>query len=199
MASIAFEHGFVPDTLWQHPENQRLRELRPNMFQLRVDDEVAIPALRTRAQQRPVDQRHRFRRRGVPETVRIQLWDIDGQPRTNLAYTLTIDGGVHEGLTDAEGRIAHWISPKAARAELVVHADHGDEAYELLLGTQEPSELDDSALARLRELGYLGPGEPTPAQLFEALRGLQRERGLTVSGDFDVETRRAMFDPQWRR
>lgn len=195
LSSIAHAHGFAPDTLWELAENQHLRETRPNMFQLAPGDRVHVPDLRIREETRPVDQRHRFRRRGVPERLRIRLWDDHEQPRVGQRYTLELDGRVEEGVTDEEGRLEHWMSPSTMRAVLTFEHEEGTEIHEFELGQQAPRECPPAALERLRELGHLppGPDDPPPAQLHAGLRDFQRQRGLCESGDLDRATLWELF------
>jgi hypothetical protein len=71
MNSIAFCHGFFPDTLWLHPDNRELRERRKADNVLLSGDIVNIPDLEPRVESKPTEQRHRFKRRGVPAVLRI--------------------------------------------------------------------------------------------------------------------------------
>jgi hypothetical protein len=195
LSSIAHAHGFAPDTLWHLDENQHLRETRPNMFQLVLGDRVHVPDLRPREETCAVDQRHRFRRRGVPERLRIRLWDDHEQPRAGQLYTVEIDGRVEEGVTDEQGRLEHWMSPATKRVVLTFEHDEGTEVHVLELGQQEPRECPPQALERLRELGHLppGPADPPPTQLHAGLREFQRQRGLWESGDLDRATLWELF------
>ena len=40
IASIAFDHGFRWETIWQHPNNAGIRELRENPYVLHPGDEL---------------------------------------------------------------------------------------------------------------------------------------------------------------
>src|SRR5262249_17842677 len=93
MESIAYEHGFLAKTLWNLPENAELRNHRePNV--LLPGDRVTIPPIRLREEDRPTDQRHRFRLLGPPCQFRLRFLDDKQQPRSGVPYVLTIDGQV---------------------------------------------------------------------------------------------------------
>lgn len=100
--SIAFEHGFFPYTIWEHPENAKLKELRDNMNQLAAGDEVFIPDMTVGVEAASSGARLKFKRKGVPSLYRIQLLDYD-EPRANLDYRFVVDGALIEGKTDANG------------------------------------------------------------------------------------------------
>jgi N-acetylmuramoyl-L-alanine amidase len=43
LASIAFENGFFPDTIWRHADNSALKERRENPNVLQPGDVLFIP------------------------------------------------------------------------------------------------------------------------------------------------------------
>ena len=116
ISSIAFEHGFFPDTLWNDPANAELKEKRQNPGVLLEGDEVAIPELRLKIQAAASERRHCFRRKGVPEKLRLQLMRNDCA-RADVGYVLTIERTAHER-ADRQGRLARaFAAPqRAARA-----------------------------------------------------------------------------------
>src|SRR4028118_472280 len=93
ISSISFEHGFFPDTIWNHPENAELKKLRKNMNVLRPGDVVIIPDKRIKEVFEPTNQVHRFKMKSTPPKLRIQFM-FDGQPRANVPYELIIEGNL---------------------------------------------------------------------------------------------------------
>jgi N-acetylmuramoyl-L-alanine amidase len=187
VTSIAFEHGFFPDTIWNHPDNADIKALRGDPNVLLAGDAIIIPDLRTRCEVAATGARYRFRRRGVPHTLRLRILRF-GKPRANLAYAIAIDGGPpHEGRTDADGWLSHPITPNARVA--VVCLDGKDE-YRLDLGTLDPIDTLSGVQGRLRILGlYDGPlGAETP-QSATAVQAFQRQQGLDATGEIDDPTR----------
>lgn len=182
ITSIAFEHGFFPETLWSLEENAALRELRGNPDILFAGDEVFVPALRAGTASVRTGARHLFRRRGVPAKTRLQLW-FDGQPRANEGYTLTIDGRSVDGTTDAGGRIEAFIPPNARTGTLVIGAD----TFPIEFGKLDPITEPSGVRQRLANLGLLGDETPE-LQLEIAVRRLQRRAGLEETGIADAAT-----------
>lgn len=71
--SIAFENGFFWETIWNHAENSALKQKRKDPNILLAGDEVFIPDKEEKKESCATEQRHRFRRKGVPAMIRIRL------------------------------------------------------------------------------------------------------------------------------
>lgn len=190
LASIAHHYGHFPDTLWDAAENQALRERRSHPGVLETGDVVVIPDKRRRTVSLGLDQRHVFRRRGVPEKLQLQFM-LAGEPRDDELYELRVDGVVvaTDALTDGEGRIEHFISPSARRAE--VQFLETDDIYVFALGDLDPIDTPAGVQGRLESLGY--PAGPRGAEfdhplLRDALLRYQIDKGLEPSGEADDPT-----------
>jgi N-acetylmuramoyl-L-alanine amidase len=191
VASIAFEHGFHPDTLWDHPDNADLKRLRGDPNVLLAGDALVIPDLRTKEVACATGRLHRFKRRGVPENLRLRL-HRGGKPRADLEYRLEIDGAVRHGRTDGDGLLEAWIPPNA-RVGLLTLLESG-EVLRLELGGLDPVDHLTGVQARLFNLGlYSGrvDGLDSPA-LRAAVRAFQVRQGLPETGEVDAATRSAL-------
>ena len=104
ISSIAYRYGFFPDTIWNDPKNSELKQKRQDPNVLAPGDLVYIPDKRIREVSGATEQRHRFRKKGVPEKLVVQFKNND-EARANEAYVLDIDGQLTEGKTDGEGRV----------------------------------------------------------------------------------------------
>src|SRR5688572_4091024 len=91
VAKLAFLYGHFPDTIWNHQKNATLKAEREHMDILLENDIVHIPDLQTKKVICSTNGRHRFRRRGVPALIRIQILDAN-EPLVNTPFKLTIDG-----------------------------------------------------------------------------------------------------------
>lgn len=72
--SLADRYGFFPETLWKHADNSDLRELRKDQNILQPGDVVVIPDLELGEESAATEQKHRFRRKGVPAKMRIVFY-----------------------------------------------------------------------------------------------------------------------------
>ena len=118
VASIADQHGLLPDTIWNDAANEALKNARGDGELLLPGDRVAVPALRVKSVSRVTGQRHVFRRVRANCAVTLILEDEEGSPFAGKKYALTIDGDLREGTTDDAGKIECAIPPSAREGEL---------------------------------------------------------------------------------
>lgn len=191
LSSIGFDTGFFPQTLWELPENAPLREKRESPNILREGDEVYIPDVRIKQQTAAVNKRHRFKRKGVPEILRIRFLDEQGEPRSGLTYEFKIGDLSRKGETDEGGWLEEWIPPDAMEASITILDETGEtpieEKYDVRLGRLNPYKDSDGVRRRLENLG-IECGE-TEEDLSKAISSFQsRYDDLEVTGVADEKT-----------
>ncbi|MCB9594706.1 MAG: peptidoglycan-binding protein [Sandaracinaceae bacterium] len=193
LSSIAERYGFFWQTLWDHPDNEALRELRGDPNVLFPGDTVFVPDKRVAAFTRPTDARHTFKRKGVPALLRVQFL-VEDEARANEPFVATIDGVEHHGTTDAEGVLHLPIRPEARRAT-VVFTNDGEE-FELVLGVVDPVDTVTGAKSRLVNLGFEldAIDDQLDEQTIAALRLFQIRFGLDVTGELDDATRAKLLE-----
>lgn len=182
MASIADRYGFFWQTLWDLPENAELRRARKDPNVLQPGDRVFVPPLRPRSCSRAVDQRHRFRRRGIPERFVLRLTnEVEDRSLANLPYRFEIVGIVRDGVTDADGSLGEWIPPGAQTAVLILDPDgEHPEEFEIELGRLAPLDSLAGISQRLTALGFGHVDGPA-----RGLMAFQAFAGLEVTGEAD--------------
>jgi peptidoglycan hydrolase-like protein with peptidoglycan-binding domain len=190
ISSIGFDNGFFPETLWELAQNAGLRAQREDLHILREGDRIYIPDIESKQETGATDLRHRFKRKGVPEVLRIRFLDEYEKPRPNLAYELKIGARLIKGATDANGWLVEWIPNDAMEAALVVTDASGkapvEEEYRLQLGRLNPSHDPPGIRARLEHFG-LACGD-TDEELALAISSFQRRHQLPVTGKADDQT-----------
>ncbi len=195
VASIGYENGLHPDTLWEHPKNAALKELRQDPNALMPGDMLHVPDIRIQLFERPTTAVHRFKRLAVPERLKVQVM-FDGEPRANAACDLDIDGAITGRTTDGEGRIDVPIPPNARTARLHFHGDPDERVLILALGHLDPIEEISGVQGRLRTLGlYHGPldGKLSP-ETVQAIQRFQSQAKLEPDGALSSETVAALRD-----
>jgi hypothetical protein len=196
ISSIAFESGHFWRVVWDHPDNAELRARRKSGHVLLEGDEVTVPALREKSVDVASGQSHKFRRKGVPEKLRLRFGD-DEYPRAGVPYTLTIDGQELRGATDSKGELSHYLAPNARQAELVLQPEGApEEHYVLELRGLDPVDEVTGLQGRLKNLGfYKGPldGQLGDATV-RAMQDFQASRRLSQTSEPDGATRQALLD-----
>jgi hypothetical protein len=189
LSSIAYEHGFFWETLWNDPANAQLRQVRTDPYVLLPGDRVAILEKRRKDEDLAPEKRHTFKRKGAPETL-VMTFRTGGEPRVNQPYELHIDGELAAtGVTDPNGRVEVSIPPDAMEGR-IRFPESGDE-YMLELGHLDPITEISGVQGRLLNLGfYQGPLDGRPSEdLTSAVRSFQRSMVLEMHGELDADTR----------
>jgi len=183
ISSIAFEHGFFPDTIWNHGDNAELKSKRKDPNVLMAGDVVVIPDKQINEISKPSEQEHRFRKKGVPAKLKVRVLK-KGELRKNEKYRLIIDGKVLEGSTDGEGFVEKPLPPNAREGKLILGEGERKDTFVFRFGHVDPLDTDEGVAGRLHNLGY-SAGTDLPG----ALRKFQRENGLQATGRVDEPTR----------
>lgn len=71
--SIAFNHGFFWETLWNHGQNSELKNKRKDPNVLKEGDVIHIPDLTLKEESGATEQRHRFRLKAVPAKLHLRF------------------------------------------------------------------------------------------------------------------------------
>lgn len=189
LSSIALETGFFYETLWNHAGNSALKQKRKSPHVLLEGDKVHVPEVRLKEENGATEKRHRFRRRGVPSRLKLQVKDHLGKPRAGAAFLLDVDGNKQSGKLDGNGFLDVAISPNARRANLNV--ENGQEEFDLTLGGTDPISELTGVQHRLNNLGYACgfPDGEMNEQTVMALIKFQQENGLEDTGEPDAPTR----------
>lgn len=193
LTSIALARGFDPQTLWDHPGNAELKELRHKPSALLPGDQLEVPPLEEREEGVATGSVGRFKLTVGPVKLRIRL-TRHAEPRADEAYELIFEEQTIAGTTDGDGWIDQPIPAAATRATLSLM--DGEETYELRLGHLDPHDSPSGIQQRLRSLGfYFGEvDEDVGPQTQAALRRFQTKQGLDVTGEADDATVNALRD-----
>jgi Putative peptidoglycan binding domain/LysM domain len=186
--SIALRHGLSWEKIWEHQKNSDIKEKRKAPNVLYPGDMVFLPDRVIKEESVSAEQRHRFKRKGVPSHLRLILRDEEDKPRANEPYVLNIDGRLFDGTTGDDGKVDHPIPPGARRAILRMEGEH--EEYSFDLGYIDPLAEISGVQTRLNNLGFdCGPVNGVlNDQTREAIQGFQQKHDLKVTGKMDRPT-----------
>lgn len=186
ISSIAFEYGFFPDTIWNHPNNAELKKRRADLNTLMPGDEVFVPDKKLKEVSKPTNQVHKFRVKNVPAKLDLVVMHY-GEPLKKEPYKLDIDGMKSEGQTDNEGKISISIPPNAKAGKLLVGQGEKQIEYDLDLGGLDPIDEVKGFKKRLHNLGYeVGKMDDEVSDVFKsAIRMFEAENKLKQTGEMD--------------
>ena len=195
VASIALETGHFWEKLWNLSENKEVKDARQDPNALLPGDRIHVPEIEEGTESGATEERHRFRRKGVPSKLRVRCMRFD-EPLADRPYRLDIDGELFTGETDGEGMVEHPVPPNAKKGFLIVTKEDEEYRYEFDLGTLDPIDTTTGIKARLANLGFdPGPIDKDDTETYRAaLRRFQEEHELEVTGDPDEATRDKLAD-----
>src|SRR5579863_10101544 len=110
LAYIAAQYGFTNwQTIWNHPQNADLKNLRQNPNVLFPGDQVYIPDLELQTLSKPTDNTHTFKLKLNTLKLRLTLQDMYEKPIANAKCLLVVDGNSYNVTTDGSGNINQAI------------------------------------------------------------------------------------------
>lgn len=194
LSSIADKFGFFWETLWDDPNNAQLRALRTDPNVLLPGDSVYVPDKREKTEPGETGEVHVFQLKGVPAMLRIQFVDEDGNPRSDVAFTIVVDGkpvSDDGARTDAKGMVICGIPPQARQGTLTLGEGETKEVYPLDLGHLNPVTTISGVKRRLFNLGFFegSVDESWDEAAKKSLTAFQLAYGLEPSGELDDAVR----------
>jgi N-acetylmuramoyl-L-alanine amidase len=188
ITSLGERFGLFEETIWLHPDNAALRELRPNKNILALGDVVVIPDKEVNVMSCGSDTKHSFRRKGVPALFKVQLFHID-TPRAEQSYRLDLDGQLRDGVTDSDGVLEESVPSSTKKAILIIGPDA--EKLEFNFGVLEPLDETKGVAQRLSNIGLYKGKFDVPAdypELVDAISKFQAQQELDITSKIDDMT-----------
>ncbi len=191
LIGLSHRHGLSADAVWNHAENRALREKRPNPAVLAPGDVIRIPEALPPGPSVSPNTTNRYKARRATVTMKLRLVTIDG-PLAGEPFVVRGAGAPVEGQSDGDGWARFDLPSPTREAEL--HLPARDVVIPLVIGGLDPEDTESGARARLANLGFLGSAHPAHGNLEAAVRGLQAEKGLPVTGALDGATLAALVE-----
>ena len=160
LSKIARAYGFADyQTIWDAPENQKLKDRRKNPNILYPGDELVIPDKETKEESRPTEKRHKFELQGDKLMLRIVLLDLDKKPMSGCNCMLIVETDNKDFTTKSDGLLEEDISEKATTGKLLDKGKPGSgpptvREIPLKIGHLDPKDTVSGQVARLNNLGY---------------------------------------------
>lgn len=197
LASIARMNGFKDwRAIYDHPENEHFRAVRPNPNVIEPGDEIVIPDKTPKTTSVPTGARHTFVVGTAPAHISIELRKFDGAPMSGVKYKLEVADLVVEQTTGSDGRIQHGIYSVATAGTLTIWMPNRSLPYifDLKIGDLDGLTSDRGIRQRLNNLGFqCGVGDSIDADARLAIRAFQCEHSAEVNGRVADELRNRLL------
>jgi LysM repeat protein len=198
---IAQQYGFADwRTIYNHPDNEDFRELRPNPNVIYPGDEVHIPDTEPKQVSLPTAKKHKIQVTLPKIMLRIELHDELDQPLAGKQFELKFGDNLYEGTTTGDGMLEQKILAAEERGQLTVWLTGNREAeryvWDISVGHLDPVDELAGLRQRLNNLGYYC--RPGGTEIDESLRlallGFQHDAELEQSGEPDDATRAKLVE-----
>jgi hypothetical protein len=182
---IAYRHGHLPETIWNEAANSDLKNQRKDPNVLFPGDIVQIPEIQVKQAPCATEQRHRFKRKGIPIKLVIEL-RLQDRKLANEDYELGVGGKTIRRKTDGNGKLEASIHPDASDGWLRIRG----RKIPFNLGTLDPVETTTGQQQRLNQVGHpCGPVDGIHGPLTSAgFLSFQKKHGLTENGQANRAT-----------
>jgi N-acetylmuramoyl-L-alanine amidase len=203
ISKIASTYGFADwRRVWNAPENEDLRKLRPDPNVIHPGDRVFVPVIEPQEFDRGTDNNHRFILKSHRKRLKIKFETVTGVARANVPCRVEIDRKLRPEITQTnpDGMIDIEISDRAETGSVVL-GEGLNEYYVLKLGHLDPIETIRGYQERLQNLGhyagqidgFMGPRTNAAIRLFQSRENLLGYRPpLKVDGIMGPKTMRAL-------
>ncbi|MGC0772186.1 MAG: peptidoglycan-binding protein [Candidatus Acidiferrum sp.] len=192
MESIACEHGFLWQTLWNLPANAELRDHRSPSILL-PGDQLTIPAIRLQQASCQTDQSNKFKLLGTHTRFRLRFLDDQQQPRSGVPYLLTIEGKTTSGTLDSQGSLNVPIPCDASKGSVRLQTKPHPETYPLDFGHLDPDSSPTGIRGRLNNLGFSCASDGDwDDELRAAIQRFQLACNILATGKLDDQTHQAL-------
>jgi len=200
VSMIAKRYGFPSwQSLYDHPDNQEIKKLRPDPDLIFPGDEIVIPDRIKAIFKAKLNEKQTFRSKAKKSVIKLKIGAIGGKIWADRKVELQVDGQIIEAKTDDQG-IAQFKLPKRHSQKAILNIYTVKEtskpsySVEVKLGHLDPITELTGQQARLSALGFdCGLLSPKTNKRYEkAVEDYQQAMGLKVDGICGPETQKSL-------
>lgn len=177
LSSIGEEHGIPWKKIWEHAENQPLRDSRGDPNVLFPGDKVYIPDLEEKDDPKSDSAKHKYRASGGLD-LRIAVLDVQHKPMSGIKYRYTVNGNHEPEASTGSDGLAKVRLPKHC-SNVKLRLPWG--TFPVLVGELDPARTIRGMQQRMRNLGIdpgpidgiYGPKTARGIRTFQMLEGLE--------------------------
>lgn len=201
LARIAKQYGFKDiNTIWEHPQNESLRNDRTSPDILYPGDVVHIPDKKPFKIKLSTNKVHTLVvRQAPPQVIDLTLKNFQGKAWRDQSFELVCGEQIIEGQLDHTGRIKVVLEdidePTAELNVFLKGADRPSHQFTLKLNELDPWDKTPGIKARCNALGFnCGPVDhKEDDHLASGIRRFQRSQAIEVTGNADFQTQFALM------
>jgi len=186
--------GLFWERVWDHPQNQALKDKRKNPNILKKGDKLYVPDKEYKQDPAQTEATHTYKVRTKKVKFSVALLEL-GEPRADEEWVLKINGDeVAKGTTDGNGTLEAQIPAGAKNGWLFV-GEKQDE-YKVRFGYIDPIDEVSGIQSRLKNLGfYYGQVDDINGPLTTAaIAEFQRMIEITGEGELTDETKQKLVE-----
>jgi len=193
--------GFDPDTVWNDPKNQSLKERRPDPEMLHPGDLLWVPdapeARRLKVKNGAVN---RYAAQIPKKAVELRI-QVGGEPLPKEPFAiLGLGPDPIEGETDEQGWLKTSVDVHVREIEVIL--TRKNRTLRVRVGDLDPIDTISGLRKRLLHLGFYKPSrigvenaDTTEGDaLIAALKAFQASKKLPSTGKLDEPTRKALLE-----
>ena len=189
--SLSKKYGISVEKIWNHPDNQGLKNKERTHGILFAGDELTIPDKEKKEVEISTNKFIKIRYRRKLKTNLNIKFNRNGKPRSNEKYVLKIEDQELKGNLDNDGRMNVEI-PVSAKEALLYLGDEGkQEKLKLKIGYLDPVSEVTGIKQRMRNMGmYYGKLDDSIDDAFLAsLKMFQKKHNLSETGEVNEKTK----------
>ena len=189
LTRIARQYGFLSyETIWNHPDNADLKQLRNTPNVLAPGDVLQIPDKQVRTESRATGSSHTFKVPARQLKLRIVVTDLHLRPLANTDCDFELEGQKKKVTTNGSGLIEETIPATAEIGDLGVADLAFDSQFKV--GHLDPVDGESGQVGRLANLGYYrgSLNKIDEDELRSAIEEFQCDQKLKVTGICGPET-----------
>ncbi len=189
LSELGERHRIPWKKIWDHSENETLREKRADPNVLFPGDRIFIPEVEIKQEPGATAKKHSFTKPGGHE-IRVAVLDFVHKPLVGVTFQFSIDGAPEpESKTDSDGLAKVKVKHATSRVQLRLPW----KTFAVNIGDLDPANTISGVQQRLLNLGF-DPiwidniWGPKTAKALREFQESQRSRGIKVTGRPDEAT-----------
>lgn len=188
--SLSHLYGIPVDKIWNHPDNQKLKDKNRTPGILCTGDELTIPDKEINEVEIQTGKLVKIKVKRISTTNLSIRFYLNGKSRANETYLLKIENNEFRGKLEDDGKLDIKVPVNAKEAVIFLGNRSSQQKYILKIGDLDPVSEVRGVKQRLMNLGFFwGELNSTmDAQIRSTIKYFQKKYKLNETGEIDSAT-----------